>query len=110
LRSIRAEVDFDVETKEVVTTVTPMLEIVGSDIKPTVLTGILQRDGAAIVEDALAPATLSGINSDVNDVLADTVPIEDVKKMPVCCQELLDYKTHQGIGVVDVGSPMKLLV
>ena len=51
-----------------------MLEIVGSDIKPTVLTGILQRDGAAIVEDALAPATLSGINSDVDDVLADTAP------------------------------------
>ena len=51
-----------------------MLEIVGSDIKPKVLAGILQRDGAAIVEDALAPATLSGINSDVDDVLADTAP------------------------------------
>ena len=87
-----------------------MLEIVGSDIKPKVLAGILQRAGAAIVEDALGPATLSGINSDVDDVLADTAPIEDVKKMPVRCQELLGYKAHQGIGVVDVGSPMKLLV
>ena len=38
-----------------------------------------------------------------------TVPIEDVKKMPVRCQELLGYKPHEGIGVVDVGSPMKLL-
>ena len=191
---------------------TPMLEIVGSDIEPKVLTGILQRDGAAIVEDALAPATLSGINSDVDDVLADTAPglrhptsdyfvgfygsqtirldglpaksrtflevmqhplmtkvadelllpncedyllntgqliqigpgesaqpihrdedawrffkepkplleveatfalsdftIENVKNMPVRCQELLGYKAHEGIGVVDVGSPMKLL-
>ena len=44
-----------------------MLEIVGGDIEPKVLAGILQRDGAAIVEDALAPATLSGINSDVDD-------------------------------------------
>ena len=38
-----------------------------------------------------------------------TVPIADVKKMPVRCQELLGYKAHDGIGVVDVGSPMKLL-
>jgi hypothetical protein len=38
-----------------------------------------------------------------------TVPIEEVKKMPVRCQELLGYKSHEGIGVVDVGSPMSLL-
>ena len=38
-----------------------------------------------------------------------TVPLEDTKKMPVRCQELLGYKAHQGIGVVDVGSPMALL-
>ncbi len=38
-----------------------------------------------------------------------TVPIEEVKKMPVRCQELLGYKAHEGIGVVDVGSPMALL-
>ena len=38
-----------------------------------------------------------------------TVPIELVKKMPVRCQELLGYKAHGGIGVVDVGSPMVLL-
>jgi len=38
-----------------------------------------------------------------------TVPIDDVKKMPVRCQELLGYKSHGGIGVVDVGSPMSLL-
>ncbi|HHZ67421.1 MAG TPA: hypothetical protein EYN52_05850 [Alphaproteobacteria bacterium] len=35
--------------------------------------------------------------------------IENVKNMPVRCQELLGYKAHEGIGVVDVGSPMKLL-
>jgi ectoine hydroxylase-related dioxygenase (phytanoyl-CoA dioxygenase family) len=38
-----------------------------------------------------------------------TVPIDDVKKMPLRCQELLGYKAHEGIGVVDVGSPMALL-
>ena len=38
-----------------------------------------------------------------------TVPIEEAKKMPVRCQELLGYKAHGGIGVVDVGSPMALL-
>ena len=38
-----------------------------------------------------------------------TVPIEEVKKMPRRCQELLGYKAHEGIGVVDVGSPMALL-
>jgi hypothetical protein len=38
-----------------------------------------------------------------------TVPIEAVKSMPVRCQELLGYKAHEGIGVVDVGSPMDLL-
>lgn len=38
-----------------------------------------------------------------------TVPIEDVRMMPVRCQELLGYKAHDGIGVVDVGSPMALL-
>lgn len=38
-----------------------------------------------------------------------TVPIDEVRKMPVRCQELLGYKAHEGIGVVDVGSPMALL-
>ena len=38
-----------------------------------------------------------------------TVPIEEVKSMPVRVQELLGYKAHGGIGVVDVGSPMALL-
>ena len=38
-----------------------------------------------------------------------TVPIEEVREMPVRCQELLGYKAHDGIGVVDVGSPMALL-
>lgn len=38
-----------------------------------------------------------------------TVPIEEVRKMPVRCQELLGYKAHEGVGVVDVGSPMSLL-
>lgn len=38
-----------------------------------------------------------------------TVPIELVKTMPVRVQELLGYKPHFAIGVVDVGSPMSLL-
>ena len=38
-----------------------------------------------------------------------TVPIEKVRSMPVRIQELLGYKAHVGIGVVDVGSPMVLL-
>jgi len=38
-----------------------------------------------------------------------TVPIEEVRKMPVRVQELLGYKAHRSIGVVDVGTPMVLL-
>lgn len=38
-----------------------------------------------------------------------TVPIEAVKEMPTRVQELLGYKAHRGIGVVDVGSPMVML-
>jgi hypothetical protein len=38
-----------------------------------------------------------------------TVPIEKVRHMPVRIQELLGYKAHEAIGVVDVGSPMVLL-
>lgn len=38
-----------------------------------------------------------------------TVPMEAAKTMPVRVQELLGYKAHEGIGVVDVGSPMALL-
>lgn len=38
-----------------------------------------------------------------------TVPREKVKKMPKRVQELIGYKAHEGIGVVDVGSPMVLL-
>lgn len=38
-----------------------------------------------------------------------TVPLDSVKAMPVRVQELLGYKAHSGIGVVDVGSPMALL-
>lgn len=38
-----------------------------------------------------------------------TVPIEKVRSMPVRIQELLGYKAHRAIGVVDVGSPMVLL-
>ena len=37
------------------------------------------------------------------------VPIKHVFHMPVRAQELLGYKSHAGIGVVDVGNPMKLL-
>ncbi len=38
-----------------------------------------------------------------------TVPLEVAKTLPVRVQELLGYKAHSGIGVVDVGSPMRLL-
>lgn len=38
-----------------------------------------------------------------------TVPIEAVRGMPKRIQELLGYKAHRAIGVVDVGSPMALL-
>ena len=38
-----------------------------------------------------------------------TVPMDKVREMPVRAQELLGYKAHVGIGVVDVGSPMVLL-
>jgi ectoine hydroxylase-related dioxygenase (phytanoyl-CoA dioxygenase family) len=38
-----------------------------------------------------------------------TVPIDKVRLMPVRIQELLGYKAHGSIGVVDVGSPMALL-
>lgn len=38
-----------------------------------------------------------------------TVPIDEVREMPERVQELLGYKAHRGIGVVDVGSPMAML-
>lgn len=38
-----------------------------------------------------------------------TVPIDKVRDMPERVQELLGYKAHRGIGVVDVGSPMAML-
>ena len=38
-----------------------------------------------------------------------TTPIDAVRRMPLRAQELLGYEAHLGIGVVDVGSPMKLL-
>ena len=38
-----------------------------------------------------------------------TVPLEAVRAMPTRVQELLGYKAHGAIGVVDVGSPMALL-
>lgn len=38
-----------------------------------------------------------------------TVPLEKVRAMPTRVQELLGYKAHGAIGVVDVGSPMGLL-
>lgn len=38
-----------------------------------------------------------------------SVPIEHVYAMPVRAQELLGYKSHAGIGVVNVGNPMALL-
>lgn len=38
-----------------------------------------------------------------------TVPMEKVRGLPVRIQELLGYKAHVSIGVVDVGNPMALL-
>lgn len=38
-----------------------------------------------------------------------TVPLEVARTMPVRVQELLGYKPHGPIGVVDVGTPMALL-
>jgi ectoine hydroxylase-related dioxygenase (phytanoyl-CoA dioxygenase family) len=38
-----------------------------------------------------------------------TTPIEAVREMPHLAQALLGYEAHQAIGVVDVGSPMKML-
>lgn len=38
-----------------------------------------------------------------------STPIEDVRGMPRLAQELLGYEAHVGIGVVNVGSPMRLL-
>ncbi|NKB69085.1 MAG: mitomycin antibiotic biosynthesis protein [Candidatus Latescibacteria bacterium] len=38
-----------------------------------------------------------------------TVPMDQVRTMPTRVQELLGYKAHFGLGVVDVGSPMELL-
>lgn len=38
-----------------------------------------------------------------------TVPIDKVRSMPIRVQELMGYKAHRAIGVVDVGSPMVLL-
>ena len=38
-----------------------------------------------------------------------TVPIEKVSRMPIRIQELLGYKAHRSIGVVDVGDPMVML-
>lgn len=38
-----------------------------------------------------------------------SVPMDKVKGMPPRVQELLGYKAHVGIGVVDVGSPMAML-
>ncbi len=38
-----------------------------------------------------------------------STPIEAVRNMPERVQELLGYEAHLGIGVVDIGSPMKLV-
>jgi len=38
-----------------------------------------------------------------------TVPLDLAKRLPRRAQELLGYKAHRGIGVVDVGDPMVML-
>ncbi|NKB55118.1 MAG: mitomycin antibiotic biosynthesis protein [Alphaproteobacteria bacterium] len=50
---------------------------------------------------------LGWLRTEENSFLS--VPLEAVRSMPVRVQELLGYKAHRAMGVVDVGSPMKLL-
>ena len=113
------------------------------------LCGMLERDGAVIVEDILTPEELTNLNAEMKagsalfylgsaihggvanettdqhrrgmflgyvvgwlrteENMFLTVPIENVRSMPTRIQELLGYKAHGAIGVVDVGSPMVLL-
>ena len=46
---------------------------------------------------------------DVDQIIRDFYGYKTVRSMPRQVQELLGYEAHLGIGVVDVGSPMKLV-
>ena len=52
----------------------PVLKKVGNDINPKELAGLLERDGAAIVEGALSQQQITSLNSDVDEVIAATAP------------------------------------
>ncbi len=52
----------------------PTIQTVGSDIDPQALVHLLQQDGAAVVEGALTPEQVSGLNSDLDGVLQETAP------------------------------------
>ncbi len=72
----------------------------------------LHGGGANLTEDVRRRGLFLGyvvgwLRTEENTFL--TVPLEQVRSMPRRIQELLGYKAHVGIGVVDVGSPMKVL-
>ena len=52
----------------------PRLEHVTSTVMPANLCAVLERDGAAVVEGALAPALLEGLNRDFDRIVAATPP------------------------------------
>ena len=52
----------------------PELKKVSRDIDPKELAGILNKDGAAIVEGALDRQQLSNLNSDLDEVIRATAP------------------------------------
>lgn len=52
----------------------PTLERVDTSTDPKELAGLLERDGAVIVEDAVTPPQLAGLNRDLDGVIAETAP------------------------------------
>jgi hypothetical protein len=50
------------------------LETVSSNIDPKRLADILNRDGAAIVEQALVPNQLSRLNAELDEAVSSTAP------------------------------------
>jgi len=71
----------------------------------------LHGGGANVTEDEIRRGMFYGyvvgwLRTEENMFL--TVPFEKARRMPTRVRELLGYKPHRGIGVVDVGSPMAL--
>ena len=76
------------------------------------LGSVLHGGGANRTESECRRAVFVGyvlgwLRTEENSFL--TVPIETAKRLPERVQQLLGYEPHIAIGVVDVGSPMKLL-